>query len=86
MYTLCSKLLLNIVYIIQLHGKRATLHLHCLGVQVESGSNTATCGRNWRQEMQSKQRPCDCELIIVIIGKGKGNVHPRTGHECPEGE
>jgi len=25
-------------------------------------------------------------IIIIIIIKGKGKFHPRTGHEGPEGE
>jgi hypothetical protein len=26
------------------------------------------------------------DLICILKGKGKGKVHPRTGHEGPEGE
>jgi len=41
-----------------------------------------------------KVRICDvCEVCVriphtflVIYGKGKGKVHPTTGHEGPEGE
>jgi len=25
-------------------------------------------------------------LVLMFTGKGKGNVHPRTGHEGREGE
>ena len=75
-----------VLYVTQLHEKRAMLHLHCLSVQVERGTNTATWWRNWHQEMESKLGPCDCEWIIIIIigkgkGKGKGKSHPTTGHE-----
>jgi hypothetical protein len=25
-------------------------------------------------------------ILVVVVGKGKGKVLPRTGHEGPEGE
>jgi len=27
-----------------------------------------------------------CCIIFIVNGKGKGEVHPRTSHESPEGE
>ena len=29
---------------------------------------------------------CALMLSVIMKGKDKGNVHPRTGHEGPEGE
>jgi hypothetical protein len=29
---------------------------------------------------------CSENIVILYKGKGKRKVHPRTGHESPEGE
>ena len=36
--------------------------------------------------LSSKKRNIKSVLLSCELNKGKGKVHPRTGHEGPEGE
>jgi len=47
-------------------------HLTCV-----TGLASVTFSETWNE---------DHILIVYVLEKGKGKVHPRTGHEGPEGE